>query len=141
MLEGHGLIEVVEERQRRGFVERVFQRLGSVVFAPDLVEPSRRASRDVMSLDAMVAASSDVIRAVGSLAAEAAAEKKSLATATMVTDVVFDTPGTLTRFLEGVAELAASFDTGSDGEGHKMRVTLLAHSAPRGNERERVDHD
>jgi len=130
VLEGHGLVEVVVERQRRGFVERVFQRCGSVVLAPDLVEPARRTPRDEMSTNAMVAAASDVIRTVGSLAADAALEEQRLATATMVTDVIFPTPADLAEFLNGVADLAAHFDAGPEGEGHRMRVTLLSHSLP-----------
>jgi DNA-binding transcriptional ArsR family regulator len=134
VLEDHGLVEVVAERQRRGFVERVFRRKGNVVLAPDLVEPHRRGTRDEMSAEALVAAASDAIRTVGSLSAEAQAKGMQLATATMVTELVFRSPAEVTAFLEGVADLAAHFDAGGEAEGHRMRVAVLSHSVHPTNE-------
>lgn len=128
VLEAHGLVAVVKERQRRGFRERVFERRGNVVLAPDLLASGD--NRDAMSAEAAVAAASDVIRSVGHLSATAQAEEKHLVTATMVTDVAFRTPAELAAFLEGVAALAARFDAGPADDGHRMRVTLVSHPVP-----------
>ena len=111
VLARHGLIELVEERRRRGFVERVFRRAEAVVLAPDLL------ARDLRSRDALVAAASDAIRAAG----------RPQPTATLVTDVTFAMPADVTAFLEEVAGVAAKYDQGS---GRRLRISVLAHPAP-----------
>lgn len=121
VLRKHGLVEVVETRQRRGFTERRFARKGNIVIAPDLVA-DRRHPEDDMSAEAVVAAASDAIRAIGVLSDRGIAHP----TATMATDVTFATPKDLMRFLDGVAELASQFD--QPGDGLTMRISLLAHA-------------
>ena len=112
VLARHGVIELAEQRRRRGLVERVFRRAATVVLAPDLL------ARDERSRNALVAAASDAIRAAG----------RPQPTATLVTDVTFATPGDVTAFLEQVAAIAASYDRGSDGDGRRMRISVLSHS-------------
>jgi DNA-binding transcriptional ArsR family regulator len=130
VLERHGLVELDEERRRRGFVERRFRRSGSVVLAPDLVEPVPEMSdRDALSADAVVAAATDAIRAIGRLAPAAAASGASLPTATLTTQIAFATPGDLRSFLADVADLAARYDAGSRPGGRAMTLTVLSHPA------------
>ena len=126
VLERHALIELAEVRQRRGFKERRMVRRGAVVLAPDLLEDGELA-RDDMSAEAVVAAASDAIRAVGALAGSGSPHP----TATLSTDMTFATPADLRRFLDGVATLAARFDAGAEAAGARMRVTLLAHQQPK----------
>ncbi len=118
VLAEHGLIELVEERPRRGCIERLFRRSGKVVLAPDLLEPIE--SRQAGSAQAVVAAAADVIRALGD------ADTLQAPTAAMVTAVTFARPADMTAFLEQVAALAAGFDQG-DGEGRRIQLSVLAH--------------
>lgn len=128
VLEEHGLIELAEERQRRGFVERRFRRCGTPVLSPDLVEPDASLSpADAMSAQAVVAAAADAVRAIGSLTRAAAADGRQLVTATMATDVTFGRPADLRSFLEDVAALAARYDGGEDGAGARYRISVLTH--------------
>lgn len=123
VLEGHGLVELAEVRQRRGFRERRFRRSGVVVIAPDLVDPSDPG--DDMSAEAIVAAAGDAIRAVGSLAASGSAHP----TATVTTEISFGSPADFRAFLDGVAELAAGYDRIDEPDALTMKITLLSHVA------------
>ena len=125
VLERHGLIDLSEVRQRRGFQERRFVRNGSVYLAPDLVEPTRRSGvpTDDMSAEAVVAAASDAIRAIGALGAR----YEQHPTATLAADITFASPDALFRFLDDVPTLAARYDQGVDGAGLRMHATLLTH--------------
>lgn len=128
VLERHGLVVLAEERRRRGFVERRYRRAGTVILAPDLVDdPGFARERDEMSSDALVAAASDAIRAVGTLREAARATGKSLVTATLATDVSFAAPADLRAFLDDIARLAARYDAGAGGASY--RLSLLAHPA------------
>ena len=131
VLERHGLIALAEERRRRGFIERRYRRKGNLVVAPDIVarEPSA-SEREEMSADAVMAAASDAIRAVGTLSRQAAAAAKHLVTATLTTDVTFASPADLRRFLDGVAALAARYDKAGSREGAPHRITLISHPQP-----------
>ncbi len=123
VLERHGLIRLAEVRQRRGFQERRFVRIGTVMIAPDLLDEPDRS--DDLSAEAVVAAASDVIRAVGRLEAD----NRPHPTATLVSEVRFATPADHRRFLERVADLAAEFDRGATPGSLAMKVTLLSHVA------------
>lgn len=128
VLERHGLVALAEERRRRGFIERRYARSGTVILAPDLVEPEPRATgRDEMSADALVAAACDAIRAVGALGEAAGLAGKSLVTATLAADVTFGSPGDLRAFLEDAAALASRYDAGPDADGARYRVSVLSH--------------
>ena len=125
VLERHGLIDLDEVRQQRGFQERRFVRNGSVYLAPDLVEPASHtdAPTDNMSAEAVVAAASDAIRAIGALGAR----YEQHPTATLAADITFASPDALHRFLHDVATLAARYDQGAAGAGLRMRTTLLTY--------------
>lgn len=133
VLARYKLIEQVDSRQRRGFVERVFQRCGDVVLAPDLVSATLN-ERDSGAADAVIAAATDAIRAVGILAPAAAASGTSLATAALTTDVTFASPSDLRQFLQEVAELASKFSRAATDDGaRRMRVTVLSHPLQEGH--------
>lgn len=127
VLERQGLIQLAEVRQRRGFQERRFRRTGTFVLAPDLLGGVRAedTAPDDMSAEAVVAAATDAIRAVGALAASG----RPHPTATMSTEVAFASPADLRRFFERVAELAAEFDQPRNPAAVRMQVTLLSHEA------------
>lgn len=128
LLEAHGLVRVVEERRKRGFVERRYQRKGEPAIAPDLAAaPDPAAPRDTWAAAAAVAAASDVVRAVGTLSAEAATVGTALVTATGTAEITFAKPSDLASFLTEFAALAARYDRGRTGDGAHHKVTLISH--------------
>lgn len=128
MLEAHGLIRLVEQRPRRGFVELRYQREGEPAIVPDLAAgPDRVATRDRWAAGAAIAAASDVVRAVGTLSAEAAARDALLVTATGTAEVTFARPSDLASFLEEFAALAARYDRGRHSDGARHTLTLISH--------------
>lgn len=127
VLDRHGLIEEVETRRRRGFVERRFRRSGRLILDPDLVSSDVERSRDRHSADALMGAAAEALRTAGRLQQEAEAAGARLVTATLVSSVRFARPSDLGAFLDEVAMLAARYDQGPAGEGRTMRLTLLAH--------------
>ncbi len=121
VLARHGIVELAEERPRRGFTERIYRRPDALVIAPDIL-----ATKDRWAKQAVVAAAGDAIRAT------ATAEPGP--TAALVTDVTFATPADLRAFLDDVATLAARH--GRKDHGLPIRISLLAHPPPdRGDDR------
>ncbi len=114
VLASHGLVELAEERPRRGFTERIYRRADALVLAPDLL-----ASRDRWAKQAVAAAAGDAIRA--------ATTSQPGPNAALVADVHFATPAAMHDFLAEAAELAARYD---DRTGLPMRISLLAHPTP-----------
>lgn len=121
ILERHGFIELAEERPRRGLTERVFRRVGNTVVVPDIVEAT--APTDDMSAEAVVAAATDAIRAIGALERGGSAHP----TATLTTEVAFASPAAHRQFLEKVAELVAEYDAPSSDGALRFKVTVLSH--------------
>lgn len=121
VLARHDLIELVGERPRRGFVEKLYRRPEALALAPDLLD--RDGVRDHWAKQAAIAAANDVIRSVGSAAGPVPA-------VAMITDVSFSTPDTLRRFLEEVAGVAARYNVADGGDGVAFRISLLGHPNP-----------
>jgi predicted ArsR family transcriptional regulator len=111
-LEREGLVELAEERRRRGFVER---RLRSV--------PPDRASSGYL-----VATAARLVDDVTVLRERAAAAEQTLATLTLETEIRFASPAALRAFSEElaaeVARLAAEHDRAG---GRRHRVVAALH--------------
>ncbi len=118
VLARHGLIELAEERPRRGFTERVYRRADALVLAPDLL-----ADRDGWARQAVAAAAGDAIRAATTTTGPSAA---------LVTDVAFAHPDAFRAFLADVSAVAARYDA---PDGLPFRITLLGHTIPEGDSR------
>lgn len=132
-LEAAGLVELVEERARRGFVERVFMaRSSTFVIDPALLgaEPAVEA-QDRFAAEHLVAVASEVVREVTRMRAAADAEGRRLLTFTIEADLGFAKPRDLedftTELTNTVADLAARYRAG--GSGRKYRLVIGAHPA------------
>ena len=125
-LEDHGLVALVEERPRRGTVERIVRRTSDqLVLDPELLQARRPATAEVWSGHALVAAATDAVRAVGALLEGAGSA--AVPTATAVADVTFADPAAVERFVEEFAVLCARHDRPRARRGRRLRVSLLAH--------------
>ena len=131
-LERAGLVELVEERPRRGCTERI------VVAAAEafVVDPAVLGDRPVTTQDRFAAAhlmatAANVIRDVARQHGEADAEGTRLLTFTLETEVGFATPQELERFTDELAEALATTAARYDTPGRRYRVIAGGHPAPR----------
>ena len=133
-LEREGFLEVVEERRRRGCIERVLRVTSrSFVVNPALLGALASDSsdaRDRFSTAYLLATASATIRDVALLSQRARAVDERLATFTMDTEVRFASPAAFRSFTEhlvsAVARLAAKYDDTSP-KSRRFRVVLGSH--------------
>lgn len=115
VLERDGLVEPVDERRRRGFVER---RL-------------RAVARDRFSSAYLVALASRLAQDVSTLRERAAGAGQRLATLALETEVRFASPADLRAFSEElaaeVARLAQRYDRPDLARSRAHRVVVAAH--------------
>src|SRR5215217_5675769 len=92
-LEGHGLVELVEERRKGNCTERVLQATAaSYVISPSAlsaVAPDPDRARDQASARWMLALAARMVGEVGELIGKASAARRPLATYAIDTDVRF----------------------------------------------------
>ena len=113
-LERRGFVELVEERPRRGCIERVVRAVASAV----VVEPAVTGEpppHDRYSHDTLLAAGA---RLLGTVAAS-----RPPRTFTLEADIGFSSPAELERFADALATLAAQFDRGP----HRYHVLIAGH--------------
>lgn len=129
-LEDEGFVELAEERQRRGCVERCMK-LTSRAFLIDpqiLGEIDPALAGDRFSSGYLVGAASQMLREVGAMRERAQAAKKPLITSTMEAEVGFATPADFNAFsaelAECIARLAAKYDAPASQKSRKYRLTL-----------------
>jgi DNA-binding transcriptional ArsR family regulator len=135
-LEEAGLVELVAQRQRRGFVERVFKaRADGYVIDPALMESGARAARegDRHAADHLIDVSAGTVREVARMQSAAERAGRRLLTFTLESEVRLAAPEDLHRFTDALAgalaEVIAEFD--SPG-GRAYRVVGAGHPAPGG---------
>lgn len=146
VLEQEGLIELAEERRRRGCVERVMRATAKAFLVdPAVLDPgpdpgsgsgsgddavfARIADRH--AAEHLVEVAAGTVREVTRMAAAADRQGARLLTFTIEAEVRFAEPGDVHRFTDELAEavsrLAARYDT--DG-GRPYRLTAGGHPAP-----------
>ena len=133
-LEREGFLEVVEERPRRGCIERMLQVTSrAFVVNPALLgtlsdDPDQ--ARDAFSSAFLLATATRLIRDVVVLGHRARAVEQRLATFTMDCEVGFESPAAFRGFTEElaplVAALAAKYDS-SSANSRRFRVVLGSH--------------
>ncbi len=133
-LEREGLLELVEERQRRGCVERVLKVTSrAFVVSPAVLgglgdDPAQ--ARDRFSSAYLLATASHMIGDVALLRDRAQAVDERLATFTMDTEIRFGSPAAFRSFVEElaseVAQLAAKYD-GPSARSRRFRVVVGSH--------------
>jgi DNA-binding transcriptional ArsR family regulator len=128
-LERAGLIELVEERRRRGCTERIFRASAFVVDPAVLGEPA--VAQDRFAASHLVHSAAGVVRDVTRMQTAAEAEGSRLLTFTIETEVGFAAPEDLERFTEALAESVARTAAAFDAPGRRYRVVVGGHPAPK----------
>lgn len=135
-LEKAGLIELVEERKRRGFVERVFvARADAFLVDPSILGmPSEAVVQDRFAADHLVSVAAGIVRDVSRMRQAAADAEQRLLTFTVEADVGFDTPAQLESFADEVAQAVAALARkyGAEGSQRRYRMVVGAHPAVAG---------
>ena len=136
-LEEHGLVDLVEERPKRGLTERVVTASArSYALSPGVLgdagaDPSQV---DRLSTNYLVAVAGRTIREVGQLARRARAARQPLATLAIDTELRFATAADRAAFTEeltaAVAKVAARYHDESAKGGRWHRLTLAAYPKP-----------
>ncbi|MEZ5095679.1 MAG: ArsR family transcriptional regulator [Nocardioides sp.] len=137
-LERHGLVELVEERPRRGLTERVVRASarGYVVAPPplgrDAADPART---DRLSARYVIALAARVVREVATLSRRADAAGRPLATLALDADIRFASAADRAAFTQdlagAVAALTARYHDESAPGGRWHRLVVAAHPRPR----------
>ncbi len=127
-LERSGLIELVEERPRRGFTERVVRATADAVVVEPAVVGSP-AEQDRFAADALLANGARLVRDVAAARRVAGERGQRLLTFAIEAEVGFAQPADVERFADAlagrIAELAAEFGPGK----RRYRIVVGGHPA------------
>jgi len=137
-LEGAGLIALVEERQRRGCVERILAtRAQAFVVDPSVMggrdAPTvRAAAQDRFAAEHLIDTAAGIVRDVARMQARAERQGTRLLTFTIDADVTFPTPAALERFASTLAAFVSqeAATLGTAAGGRRYRLVIGAHPAP-----------
>jgi DNA-binding transcriptional ArsR family regulator len=133
-LEDAGLITLVEERPRRGFVERVLVACADAFLVDPSVVSERRevapSAQDRFAADHLIAAAAGVVADVGRMQAAADEEGSRLLTFAIEADVTLARPSDLERYAERLAQAIAAVSQEFNAEsGRRYRVVAGGHPA------------
>ncbi|SDG49705.1 Predicted transcriptional regulator [Lentzea fradiae] len=142
-LEAAGLVELVEERRRRGFVERIVRaRPGAVVVDPTVVDHDRAAPErlslvhDQYAAEHLVEVAAATVRDVAKMQVKADETGKRLLTFTADAEVRFASPADVHGFTDeltsALRDIAARYDTRG---GRPYRVVVGGHPTPKPTEK------
>jgi DNA-binding transcriptional ArsR family regulator len=134
-LEQAGLVELVEQRQRRGCTERILQATATAfVVDPAVIDADMRPpeiAQDRHAAEHLIDAAAGVVRNVARMQSNAQRDGKRLLTFTIEAEVCFVEPGDVERFGDRLAQLVeqavSEFDTPSGGG--RYRVVVGGHPA------------
>lgn len=136
-LEGHGLVQLVEERRRRGLIERVMQAtaqtyvLSPLVLGESAVDPARI---DRLSTRYLIAVAARMVREVALLARGAERSGKPLAALTIDTEIRFASAADRASFARelssAVTALTRKYHDESAAGGRWHRLVVGAHPRP-----------
>lgn len=127
-LEQAGLVRLVEERKRRGFVERVLVATAhSYVLDPAMLGGSHAVdAQDRHAAAHLVNAAGSVVREVTRMRSAAEAEGQRLLTFTIEADLGFERPQDFEDFsaalARSIADLATRYAPGKDRRGYHLMV-------------------
>jgi DNA-binding transcriptional ArsR family regulator len=131
-LENAGLLELVEERPRRGCVERILRaRPGAFIVDPAVLGAEFTQIHDQYAAEHLVGVAAATVRDVARMQARAAEEGKRLLTFTVEAEVRFAHPGAVHPFTDELAEairqVVARYDR---PEGKPYRMVVGGHPSP-----------
>jgi DNA-binding transcriptional ArsR family regulator len=135
-LEKAGLIELVEERQRRGFTERILRAsAATLVVDPAVMGRAFSTIQDQYAAEHLVDVAAGTVRDVARMQSKADAAGKRLLTFTLEAEVRFAEPGDVHRFTDALTEAirrtVEEFDTET---GRPYRLIAGGHPAARRTE-------
>lgn len=139
VLEEHGLVKQVEERQWGGLKERLMVAtaesyvVSPVALGPIAVDPDR--SNDRLSASYLIALAARVVREVGDLWKRARREDKRLATLSIDTVINFRSPADRAAFTDElmsvIASLAARYHDEQVPGARPHRLVIASYPAPK----------
>ncbi|MFF0269588.1 helix-turn-helix domain-containing protein [Kribbella sp. NPDC004536] len=136
-LEKAGLVELVEERRRRGFTERILRASGGLVVDPAVMGRAFTQIQDQYAAEHLVEVAAGTVRDVARMQTAADADGKRLLTFTVEAEVRFAEPADVHRFTDALAaamqQVVDEFDSAG---GRQYRVVAGGHPAPRRTEGE-----
>ena len=140
VLEGAGLVQLVEERRKGNCLERVVRATArAFIISPEALgelAPTAELAADRLSSAYLVAAAGRTIREVAELEDKAKREGKRVATLTLEADVRFASAEARARFAEELADavgrIAARYHDDRASGGRRFRVLAAVHPAPTG---------
>lgn len=149
-LERHGLVTLVEERRKRGTIERVMQATAhAYVISPAAmpgIEPDPRQHPDRLSGRWLIALASRIVKEVGAMVGDASGSGKRVATFALDGEVRFATAADRSAFAEeltnAVTSLVAKYhdESAPRGRYHRLLVALHPGGGPGADDvRERRD--
>ena len=136
ILEDHGLIQMVEERRKRGLTERVMLATARayVVSPSTLSEAADPIHSDRLSSRYLIAVAARMVREVAQLARLAEGAGRSLPTLAIDSEIRFATAGDRAAFTDelaaAVTTLAAKYHDERAPRGRWHRVVVAAHALP-----------
>jgi DNA-binding transcriptional ArsR family regulator len=138
-LQDAGLVELVEEKMRRGCLERMVRVTArAFVVSPEFLEglaadPETIADR--YSSAYLVAAAARLVRQVAEQREKAEKAGQRLATFTLESEIAFQSPADFNAFsrelAEAVARLSSQYDRRQSGSSRPFRIIVGAHPATR----------
>ncbi|NUR95376.1 MAG: helix-turn-helix transcriptional regulator [Kribbellaceae bacterium] len=131
-LEKAGLVELVEERQRRGFTERILRASAGLVVDPAVMGRTFTQVQDQYAAEHLVEVAAGTVRDVARMQTAADADGKRLLTFTVEAEVRFAEPGDVHRFTDALtAAMQQVIDEFDSAGGRPYRVIAGGHPAPR----------
>lgn len=134
LLEAHRLVELVEERPRRGLTERVFvASASSYALAPEVMGECSTSptSLDRLSSSYLIALGARLVSEVGGLARRARAAGKPVATLAIDTELTFASPAERAAFAEelaaAVTHLVSKYHAEDACDGRPYRLVVASH--------------
>jgi DNA-binding transcriptional ArsR family regulator len=142
VLEGAGLVELVEERRKGNCLERVVRATArAFVISPEALGelgPGAELAADRLSGAYLIAAAGRTIRDLAVLEDKAKREGKRVATLTLEADLRFGSAETRAKFAEeltdAIARIAARYHDDRSPGGRRFRLLAAVHPVPAGSE-------
>ena len=135
VLERAGLVELVEERQRRGCTERILRATsGAFVVDPAVLQPPGETG-DQFAAEHLVSVAADVVCDVARMQSAAERAGTRLLTFTIETEVGFAEPADVHEFTTALADaVAAVAHRFHKPDGRRYRLVAAGHPSPRPEE-------
>lgn len=125
-LEDAGFVELYEERQRRGLVERVMRRSSEILIVdPAAFDTSGLSRGDVAGVSGVVAVAMDLIQQAAAVAKGAQGRSQRIAAATLDGEVRLASPGALRALLDEIGAVIARYDSGDEGLRLRVATAVL----------------